>query len=47
MRQETTKALIENPENLDVFGYDSYFDQINKKREEIIEQKKEKVGKLI
>lgn len=38
-----TKTLLENPDNLDVFGYDSYFDNIQKKRQEIVEQKKEKV----
>jgi hypothetical protein len=43
MKEQTTKILLENPENLDVFGYDSYYDSIQAKRKELVEQKKEKV----
>ena len=44
MVENTTKILLENPSS-DVFGYDSFYDKIQEKKKEILQEKQKEKGK--
>ena len=45
MVQDTTKILLSNPDNNDIFGYDSYFDSIQQRKQEVQANKQKEKGK--